>query len=441
MRRIRLAMIICLASSLAMAQYGTQFEDRGFESWSNYGSGNSTIEPVHWHSTKSASGTFSGWLSQQIEPSAVVRPGSSGTKSVRLWPTSVVGVTANGNMTNGRMNAGSMSATGSGNYNYTQRSDGRFNTPIPTVPDSIAVWVCFRSADPNQEAEVRAAIHGDADFKFVSNGTMDPADQLVATAIKHFTRTAEAGGNYQWRRLSIPFVQNGPCNNVRYILFTITTNKVPGEGGTSDDLFVDDVLLIYNPSVQMGAIEKDCFYFGESLTIPFAIDGTFSAENLNAAPNQVIAQLSSPTGSFSNPIDLGRMTTNTSGSMTVSIPQGILAGTGYRIRLVTTNYPLVSEDNGFDIIIGSGVEVAESTSDRVSIYPNPANQSFRLVSKEHLSDVALYNMKGELVLSFPEMVSEQEVSVNGITSGVYVVRCQCDRKLVSQKLLIEHRIR
>ena len=434
-------MIICLASSLAMAQYGTQFENRGFESWSNYGSGNSTIEPVHWHSTKSASGTFSGWLSQQIEPSAVVRPGSSGTKSVRLWPTSVVGVTANGNMTNGRMNAGSMSATGSGNYNYTQRSDERFNTPITTVPDSIAVWVCFRSADPNQEAEVRAAIHGNADFKFVSNGTMEPADQLVAIATKHFTRTAEAGGNYNWKRLSIPFNQNGPCNDPRYILFTITTNKIPGEGGTADDLLVDDILLIYNPTIQMGAIEKDHYLFGESLTIPFTLSGTFSAENLNAAPNQVIAQLSNASGSFSDPIELGRITTNTSGDMTVSIPQGIFSGSGYRTRLVTTNYPLISEDNGFDITIGSGEEVAERFSEKVSIFPNPANQSFRLVSDKQLSDVELYNLNGELVLSFPELENEMEISVYDITSGVYVLRCQCDQITVSQKLLIEHYIR
>ena len=118
-----LAVFICLSGITAFAQYGTQFDNRGFENWANFGSGADSNEPIHWHSGMSASGTFAGFLSQQINSSTTVRPGSSGTKSVKLWPVSVLGVTANGNMTNGRINAGSMSATGTGNYNYTQRSD------------------------------------------------------------------------------------------------------------------------------------------------------------------------------------------------------------------------------------------------------------------------------------------------------------------------------
>lgn len=376
-----------------MAQYGTQFSNRGFENWANFGSNNNTNEPVHWHSSKSASGTFSGFLSQQIEPSSIVRPGSSGSKSVRMWPVSVMGVTANGNLTNGRMNAGSMSATGSGNYNYTQRSDERFNTPIATVPDSLTVWVCFRSASADQQGEARAVIHGDADFKFVSNGTMTPADQLVASASQYFTRTATAGGNYTWRRLSIPFTPNGPCNDPHYILFTITTNKVPGEGGTSDDMFVDDILLIYNPTIQMGAIDKDTYFLGESLTIPFTLNGTMSPDNLNKDANEVIAQLSSANGSFNSPTELGRITTNTSGSLTVSIPQGIFTGEHYRIRLVTTNYPMTSEDNGFDITISSHDAVAENNIDEVPFGVEYFDVSGRPVSNGNLAPgiyVAVY---------------------------------------------------
>lgn len=383
----KLCLVLCLSFCymLSMAQYGTQFDNRGFESWANFGSNNNTNEPVHWHSTKSASGTFSGFLSQQIEPSSMVRPGSTGTKSVRMWPESVMGVTANGNFTNGRMNAGSMSATGSSNYNYTQRSDDRFNTPLSVVPDSLTVWVCFRSASADQQGEARAAIHGDADFKFVSNGTMDPADKLVAIASQYFTRTAMAGGDYTWRRLSIPFTQSGPCNDPRYILFTITTNKTPGEGGTADDMFVDDVLLIYNPSIRMGAIPQTQFMIGEELTIDYTLTGTMSPENLNEEPNQVIAQLSAANGSFSTPIELGRVTTNTSGSMTVTIPQGIFTGEHYRIRLVTTNYPMISEDNGFDITISTNDAVAENNIDEVPFGVELYDLSGRPVSNGNLA--------------------------------------------------------
>ena len=382
-----LLLCLCLSSVFCFAQYGTQFENRGFESWANFESNdNDTYEPVHWHSGMSASGSFTGFLSKQIEPSSQVRPGSSGSKSVKIWPKSVWGVTANGNLTCGRMNAGSMSASGSNNYNYTQRDDARFNTPINTIPDSLTVWVCFRSTSADQNARVRALIHGDADFREVANGSFDPADKLVATASLSFHRTSEANGSYTWRRLSVPFVQNGPCNDPRYILFTITTNEVPGAGGTSDDMYVDDVLLIYNPSIQMGALNKDQYLMGESLSIPFVLEGTMSPENLGVAANQVIAQLSSANGSFSNPIELGRMTTNTSGSITVSIPTGIFEGTGYRIRLVTTNYPMISEDNGMNLTITTpSNEIAENGIDETVLGVEVFDLSGRSVTNKEMS--------------------------------------------------------
>ena len=228
------------------AQGETQFDNYGFEQWTTRET-EAVSEPVHWHSGGTATGTFSGFLSNQIEESTHTRPGSSGIKSVRVFPTSVLGITANGNLTNGRINAGSMSATGSNNYNYTQRSASAFNTPIHAIPDSIAVWVCFRSQSTTQRAQLRAVVHGDTDYKLIADGTEEPANMLVASARCTFTRTSTANGAYNWTRLSVPFVKDGPCNDPRYILFTITTNEVPGEGSTNDDLFVDDVELIYNP--------------------------------------------------------------------------------------------------------------------------------------------------------------------------------------------------
>ncbi len=430
-----LSLGLCFVSIVCNAQYGKQFENRGFESWANFGSGNDTNEPVHWHSGMSASGTFSGFLSKQIEPSTHVRPGSSGSKSVRMWPKSVMGVTANGNLTCGRMNAGSMSASGSSNYNYTQRSDSRFNTPINTIPDSLAVWVCFRSASADQNARARAIIHGDADFREVANGTFDPSDKLVAMASRSFKRTSISEGSYTWRRLSIPFVEQGPCHDPRYILFTITTNEIPGQGGTSDDMYVDDILLIYNPSVRMGAIEKDHFMMGESLTIPFTLEGTMSAENLNKEANQVIAQLSSANGSFSTPIELGRVTTNVSGSFNVTIPSGIFAGEHYRIRLVTTNYPMISEDNGFDISIQSVTELAES-EDGFKVYPVPAKQTVHFLSERIIKSIEIYSMSGSLVLSHEEDGHDVALPVDSMAPGFYFVRCRFDQDELVRKFLV-----
>ena len=341
------------------AQYGPQLDNRGFEQWTNRVS-----EPTHWHSGGTATGTFSSWVDSQIEQSTQTRPGSSGTKSVRLYPESVWGVTANGNITNGRMNAGSMSATGSGNYNYTQRSQTAFNTPITQLPDSLTLWVCFRCQSTSDKAQVKAVVHGDADYKIIADGTEEPMDKHVATALNSFTRTSTANGAYTWRRLSIPFQNTGPCTDVRYILMTATTNETPGSGSTSDDLFVDDILLVYNPTLTMGQLASSSFSPGATITIPFTLTGTMSPDNLNKAANQVIAQLSDANGNFTPPTELGRVTTNNSGSITAQIPN-VPSGSGYRVRLVSTNYPMV----GGNI---QTISIAPSTY-TVTVAANPTN--------------------------------------------------------------------
>ena len=336
-KRFSILLIVSLLGLNLYAQYGDQFTNSGFEDWTTRVS-----EPVHWHSGGTATGTWSSMLSSSIEQSGHPRPGSSGTKSVRLVPSSVLGITANGNITNGRMNAGSMSASGSSNYNYTQRSQSAYNTPITMLPDSLSVWVCFRSQSTTDKASVKAVVHGDADYQIIANGTESPTNMHVATASLTFTRTSTASGSYTWRRLSIPFVNNGPCTDVKYILLTATTNETPGSGSTNDDLFIDDVLLVYNPSLSMGNLASNGFAPGDAITVPFTLTGTMSPDNLNATANAVIAQMSDANGSFSNPTELGRVTTNSSGSITAQIPNA--ANGQYTIRVISTNYPMIGQN-------------------------------------------------------------------------------------------------
>ena len=318
------------------AQYGDQLINRGFEEWSG-------SEPVHWHSNGTAGGSYASMLpTGQLEQSGHARPGSTGSKSVRLIPKSVVFVTANGNLTNGKMNAGSMSASGAENFNQTLRGQSAFNMPLSMLPDSLTIWVCFRSNSTSTKAQVKAVIHGNADYKIMANGSEEPANMHVATAVLSFNRTSTSGGAYTWRRLSIPFNNNGPCTDVRYVLMTTTTNETPGSGSTSDDLFIDDALLVYNPTLTMGQLASNSYVSGAAITIPFTLTGTMSPDNLNATANAVIAQMSDANGSFNNPTELGRVTTNTSGSISAQIPA--VASGNYQIRVISTNYPMIGQN-------------------------------------------------------------------------------------------------
>ena len=335
-KRFAILLIFSLLNISLYAQYGDQLINKGFEEWSGE-------EPVHWHSNGTATGTWSGLLPDgQIEQSGHARPGSTGSKSVRLIPKTVWGVTANGNLTNGKMNAGSMSASGAENFNQTLRGQSAFNMPLSMLPDSLTIWVCFRSNSTSTKAQVKAVIHGNADYKIMANGSEEPANMHVATAVLSFNRTSTSGGAYTWRRLSIPFNNNGPCTDVRYVLMTTTTNETPGSGSTSDDLFIDDALLVYNPTLTMGQLASNSYVSGAAITIPFTLTGTMSPDNLNATANAVIAQMSDANGSFNNPTELGRVTTNTSGSISAQIPA--VASGNYQIRVISTNYPMIGQN-------------------------------------------------------------------------------------------------
>lgn len=338
----------------AQAPYGEQYYNYGFEEWNNEGS--SSVEPKHWHSFKSASGSYSFLMSQQINYSTETRPGSEGNRSARIYSKKIATVTANGNMTTGRINASSMSPSSSSNYNYTQRNSD-YCTPISSLPDSVSVWVCFRANNGNSQASMMTAIHGDADFQQLGDGGYSPANMLCATANLQYNRTCASGESLVWKRLSIPFTAYPDvCTDYRYILTTFTTNKTPGGGDADDEVYVDDICLIYNPELKLGNINQTEYMMPLSgsavnVEIPFTLSGSMSTFNLNVADNEVIAQLSDANGSFANPIELGRVTTNQSGTIQGVIPSYIEEGSAYRIRVVSTNYPMTSQDNGANIVI------------------------------------------------------------------------------------------
>ncbi len=67
--------------------------------------------------------------------------------------------------------------------------------------------------------------------------------------------------------------------------------------------------------------------------------------------NKFILQLSNASGSFANPIRLDSANANTSSTFKARFPANLPAGSGYRIRIVSTLPAITSEDNGFDITI------------------------------------------------------------------------------------------
>lgn len=243
---------------------GYQIGNAGFEDFhtAKYGSTTSN-EPNAWHSFQSATNDGLASMLASFALSAVhseisteTRPGSTGSQSVKIVSTSVFSVIANGTITTGRINAGSATASDTKNHSFLDMSktdvDGNgdpFYTTLNGQPDSLAVWVKFKQGTANADypyATISAAI---------TDGTyyQDPEDKTYSNVIAKAKNNTIESKDFAWQRISIPFTYNDVTddmlNGTKALLVTISTNATPGKGSNGDELYVDDIELIYGNAV------------------------------------------------------------------------------------------------------------------------------------------------------------------------------------------------
>lgn len=229
-----------------------QIANSGFEKYHKAGS---TDEANAWHSFGSSDGLMAGAVkgTAHVATSTDVCPGSKGTTSIDIFSGAVLGKSANGTITTGRLSAGATDAKSTKNHAYLDFSktdlDGNgdpFYTALVSSPDSIGVWVKFKPGKSGIKASVAAV---------VTDGTyyQDPEDKTYGNIAAKASNTNIEEKNGAWQYITIPFdYSKYASKNIdsNAILVTISTCAEPGGGSTSNDskdhLFVDDLRLIYN---------------------------------------------------------------------------------------------------------------------------------------------------------------------------------------------------
>lgn len=233
----------------------------GFEgSWSNN-------EPNGWHSFASATGDYASFVTSntgQFQQSTDKRPGSAGSYSAQIQSKVTLGVKANGNVTNGRINAGSMTADDSeGNYAFSDPSGN--NTPFVGQPDSLVFWAKYipgggNVTDASNQARAHATLTTNARYQDPESGNYSSA--RIADATANYYATSDKG----WQRISVPFVYTSKDpSQIAYLLITFTTNKTPGGGNATkkspDNVYIDDAEMIYNYRLTQLTIDGETISF------------------------------------------------------------------------------------------------------------------------------------------------------------------------------------
>ena len=246
-----------------------QIPNSGFEDFHKAGKAD---EPNHWHSFQSATGSLAHMVTGNIHltKSTDVRPGTSGTTSVKLVPVNVIVAMANGTMTTGRMVAGSISAKDTENHAETDISNtdkdangDPFYTLMDGRPDAVKVWAKTKVKSGN--ATISAVI---------TDGTyyQDPEDKTYNNVFSKAQSAINTGE--QWQEIVVPFKEQGNNVEPKAILVTISTNGTPGKGDKKDYIIVDDLSLVYNPeaqSIKFNGKEIDGF---SPTTYEYTIDDT-----------------------------------------------------------------------------------------------------------------------------------------------------------------------
>lgn len=253
-------------STTAQAQY--QVQNGSFEEWDDLG--NKKEEPAHWNSFTHATGSLAGMVgAQQVKKDEDVRPGTTGQASVKIYARSVFGVVAQGNITTGCINAGSMSATdANGNYNYTKTDDDNFNQKITGLPDAIHVWA---KASCKYSGSINCNLHTEGYFQ-------DPAgNEITATVIAKADKS-DIQSSSDWQELTIPFAYNvTDGTRPAYALVTFTTSGTPGQGDKSDCMLVDDFEFLYYSELTAAKYDGQSITFADGAA---TIDAEFEAEKL-----------------------------------------------------------------------------------------------------------------------------------------------------------------
>lgn len=86
---------------------------------------------------------------------------------------------------------------------------------------------------------------------------------------------------------------------------------------------------------------------GAAISVPYTASGSFGV----CAANTFTAQLSDAGGSFANPVNIGSIASNTSGTIAATIPLNTPSGASYRIRVVSDQPQFVGTNNGSNINI------------------------------------------------------------------------------------------
>lgn len=153
--------------------------------------------------------------------------------------------------------------------------------------------------------------------------------------VEEYTTESKATGDVEAYTTSLP----SACNNqssfqIRWVYYYVSGS------GARPEIALDEINVSSSPTgaptITTGTVSGTPFTMSNcsstvSTTVNYTITGTYNSSNI------FTAELSDASGSFSQPLAIGSVTSTSGGSISATIPENLISGTGYRIRVVASN--------------------------------------------------------------------------------------------------------
>lgn len=400
------AALAALPFGSAFAQ--TQLPNTGFENWQNVGS--STEEPTNWNSNKTGGGFAN------LGPQTCYRESSgvyAGTYCLRVETKNYFGTPVNGTATTGKIQAPTTNPNDG--YIQTLRSDANFYTAFIGRPDSLVGYYKYTQAGSDR-AKIEITLHGDYDVRNPADAGSTP--YIIGTA--SFLGTQ--GNVSSWTRFSVPFnYVNGSTPN--YVLAIATASSATGSAASGSKLWVDELQVVYNPTIAVGSLTPSSPYYvsnstGASVSVAYTVAGTYNAGNT------FTLQLSDASGSFASPTNIGSVSATTSGNISGTIPAGTATGGGYRMRIVSSNPAVTSANNGNDLQVYLCTNAAApSTAQTIEAAVNGTALSVTESTTASSREWKYTTVSGGTYSSFAPAQTGNNYTPNFAAAGTYFVVC------------------
>lgn len=386
-KRLILLPIIYAISMLqiAFAQDVFQLTNAGFEEWEN----GSTSKPVAWNTYETAQGSLAGVAgnSNQCKKSTDVRPGSNGSFSVSAISRSVLGISANGIITSGVINAGATSADNPQNNNQTVPGDSDKSMKFTGRPDSVVAWIKAKPKDSKQTGRFYIILHDNSNFQDPVNSSSD-WNKVSAVA------GVNPPANSNWVRYACPFYYYGETHKIAggdrtpglkltanerpyYVLATISTNYLAGKGSAGDEIYVDDIEMIYNSKLKslkyngsdVAGFSKDVY--------SYVVEGEYSESAITCESDGRYATIE-------------KNYDESTGVLTITVKGDDYSVTPTNMHTYTVSFVCKAKLNNFAI---DGVALADFSSEKL----------------EYTIDRVYNNVKSKITYSVPGCASVSEV--------------------------------